>query len=75
MFFVLDRLYQYEIKNPLDARLPFARLRIEMGTIFLELNADVSLRSSMCDSVIGSIILMCLMRDPWLKDASLRLMQ
>ena len=76
MFFVLLRcLYQYEIANPLDARLPLARLRIEMGTIFLELSADISLRSSMCDSVVGAIILMCLTREPWLKAASLRLIQ
>ncbi|KJA13781.1 hypothetical protein HYPSUDRAFT_209262 [Hypholoma sublateritium FD-334 SS-4] len=63
----------YEIKNPLDDDLPFARLVVGMGAVFLELSTDICLCSDMCDGVVAAVVLMCLMRDAWLGGASLRL--
>ncbi|KJA24815.1 hypothetical protein HYPSUDRAFT_214376 [Hypholoma sublateritium FD-334 SS-4] len=63
----------YEIKNPLAPRLPFARLRVGMGLISLELSDDICLRSYMCDGIVASVVLMCLTRDTWLQGAMLRL--
>ena len=64
---------QYEIQNPLDKSLPFARLRVEGGIISLEVLSDIWLRSQMLDGIIASIILMCLNRDAWVVNASLSL--
>lgn len=49
----------------------FAHMRVDEGSIKLNLPAQVERYSALCDGIVTAIMYMSLMKDPWLRGADI----